>query len=231
VSFVQFSQRGIVAVDRKLRRVVLLISGRGSNMQAIVHTLRAHDVDDASCCVISNRPEAAGLSWARQQGLATQVVDHHAHASRAAFDMALGDAIAAHAPDYILLAGFMRILTPDLVERFAGRMLNIHPSLLPLFPGLHTHQQALDAGVRWHGCSVHFVTAQLDHGPIVAQGVVPVHDDDDAQSLAARLLPLEHAVYTRVVTWLAQGRVSLDDAGRVRVAGEPRRAFVREDFA
>jgi len=212
-------------VDGKLRRVALLISGRGSNMRAIVHTLRAQNVPDDACLVISNRPDAAGLTWARDQGLATHVVDHRAYDAREAFDLALGDAIAAHAPDYVLLAGFMRILTPAMVERFAGKMLNIHPSLLPLFPGLHTHQQALDAGVRWHGCTVHVVTSQLDHGPIVAQGVIPVHDGDDADALAARLLPLEHAVYARVTQWLVEGRVSMDAEGRVRVAGEPARAF------
>jgi len=212
-------------VDGKLRRVALLISGRGSNMQAIVRALRAHNVPDDACLVISNRPEATGLTWAREQGLATQIVDHRTYATRAAFDQALGDVIAAHAPDYVLLAGFMRILTPALVQRFAGKMLNIHPSLLPLFPGLHTHQQALDAGVRWHGCTVHVVTAQLDHGPIVAQGVIPVHDDDDDATLAARLLPLEHAVYARVVAWLVAGCMSIDADGCVRVAGEPARAF------
>jgi len=205
--------------------VALLISGRGSNMQAIVRTLRAQNVPDDACLVISNRPDASGLTWARDQGLATRVIDHRAYDTRAAFDLALGDAIAAHAPDYVLLAGFMRILTPALVERFAGKMLNIHPSLLPLFPGLHTHQQALDAGVRWHGCTVHVVTPQLDHGPIVAQGIVPVQDTDDAAALAARLLPLEHAVYARVVAWLIEGRVSVDAAGQVRVAGESARAF------
>jgi len=212
-------------VDGKLRRVALLISGRGSNMQAIVRTLRAQNVPDDACLVISNRPDASGLTWARDQGLATRVVDHRAYDTRAAFDLVLGDAIAAHAPDYVLLAGFMRILTPALVARFAGKMLNIHPSLLPLFPGLHTHQQALDAGVRWHGCTVHVVTPQLDHGPIVAQGIVPVQDTDDAAALAARLLPLEHAVYARVVAWLVEGRVSVDAAGHVRVAGESARAF------
>jgi len=209
-----------------LRRVALLISGRGSNMRAIVRVLRAQNVPDDACLVISNRPDAAGLTWARAQGLATHVVDHRAYDTREAFDVALGDAIAAHAPDYVLLAGFMRILTPALVARFAGKMLNIHPSLLPLFPGLHTHQQALDAGVRWHGCTVHVVTQQLDHGPIVAQGVIPVHDGDDADALAARLLPLEHDVYARVTQWLVEGRVSVNAAGRVRVAGEPARAFV-----
>jgi len=212
-------------VDGKLRRVALLISGRGSNMQAIVRTLREQNAPDDACLIISNRPDAAGLTWARAQGLATQVVDHRAYDSREAFDLALGDALAAHAPDYVLLAGFMRILTPALLARFAGKMLNIHPSLLPLFPGLHTHQQALDAGVRWHGCTVHVVTPRLDHGPIVAQGVIPVHDGDDADALAARLLPLEHTVYARVTQWLVEGRVSVDADGRVRVAGEPARAF------
>jgi len=216
-------------VSRTLRRVAVLISGRGSNMREIVRVLRQHDVAGAAVHVISNRPEAQGLTWAREQGLSTQVVDHRAFATREEFDAALGCAIAAHTPDYVLLAGFMRILTPALVARFAGQMLNIHPSLLPLFPGLHTHQQALESGARWHGCTVHFVTAQLDHGPIVAQGVVPVYDSDTADTLAARLLPLEHRVYGQVAQWLAQGRVALDAAGNVRVAGEPTRAFTDWD--
>jgi len=213
------------------KRVVLLISGRGSNMQAVVRALRDDGVAKQACVVISNRPEAAGLAWAQVRGLATQVVDHRAYASRAAFDQALGDAIAQYAPDYVLLAGFMRILTPAFVARFAGRLINIHPSLLPLFPGLHTHQQALDAGVLWHGCTVHFVTEQLDHGPIVAQGVIPVRAGDDADALAQRLLPLEHAVYARVARWLVQGRVSVDAQGKVRVAGEPDRALAWGDVS
>jgi len=218
-----------VYVSKKLRRVTVLISGRGSNMREIVRVLRAHGVASAAVQVISNRPEASGLRWARAQGLSTQAVDHRAFATREDFDAALGDAIAAHAPDYVLLAGFMRILTPALVARFAGQMLNIHPSLLPLFPGLHTHQQALDAGVRWHGCTVHFVTAQLDHGPVVAQGMIPVYERDTADTLAARLLPLEHTVYGQVAQWLAQGRVALDARGLVTVAGEPTRAFTTWD--
>jgi len=199
-------------------------------MQSVVRALRSARIPKDACVVISNRPEAAGLAWAREQGLTTQVVDHRAHASRPAFDQALGDAVAAHAPDYVLLAGFMRILTPEFVARFAGKILNIHPSLLPLFPGLHTHQQALDAGVRWHGCTVHFVTEQLDHGPIVAQGVIPVYAEDDAEALARRLLPLEHRVYAEVAQWLTQGRVYFDASGQVQVAGEPTRAFAWGDL-
>jgi len=213
-------------VDKHLQRIVLLISGRGSNMQAIVGMLHDRGIASQACAVISNRPDAAGLAWAREHGLATQVVDHRTYPTRAAFDQALGDAIAQHAPDYVLLAGFMRILTPGFVARFAGKLINIHPSLLPLFPGLHTHQQALDAGVRWHGCTVHVVTEALDHGPIIAQGVIPVHAGDTAQTLAQRLLPLEHAVYAQVAQWLIDARVSVDGEGKVLVAGAPPRAFV-----
>jgi len=205
------------------RRFVVLISGRGGNMQAIARAL--HDQNAMLCAVISNQPQAAGLTWAQNQGIATQAVDHRAWPTRAAFEQVLGDAIAQYTPDYILLAGFMRILTPTFTERFQGQLLNIHPSLLPLFPGLHTHQQALHAGVCWHGCTVHFVTAELDHGPIVAQGIVPVSDQDSAETLAQRLLPLEHAVYAHVARWLAQGRVALQTNGQVHVAGVAHRAF------
>lgn len=198
-------------------------------MQAIVRALRDQALPAHVCAVIASRADAAGLEWARSQGIDTQVVANRDHASREAFDQALGDAIDAHAPDYVLLAGFMRILTPGFVQRFQGRIVNIHPSLLPLFPGLHTHQQALDAGVRWHGCTVHFVTPRLDHGPIVAQGMVPVRDGDDADVLAGRVLQIEHVVYAQVACWLAQGRVAVDAAGHVQVAGVPQRAFVLND--
>ncbi|WP_255457230.1 phosphoribosylglycinamide formyltransferase [Paracandidimonas lactea] len=211
------------------RRFVILISGRGSNMQSIVDAVERAQLDGVGaqvCAVIANKPEAAGLAWAAQQGLPTVVVPHRQYPSREAFDSALADAIDAWQPDYVLLAGFMRVLTPGFVERFNGRLINIHPSLLPAFPGLHTHQQALAQGVQWHGCTVHFVTPVLDHGPVLAQGIVPVLAEDTPDDLAARLLRVEHSVYANVVRWLAEGRVSLDALQRVHVSGVASRSFV-----
>lgn len=207
-------------------RLVILISGRGSNMQTIVETIEREGVPAQVCAVISNRADAAGLEWARARGIESRAVPHRDYATREAFDRALAGVIDDYAPDYVLLAGFMRVLTPAFVERYEGRLLNIHPSLLPSFPGLHTHQQALTLGVQWHGCTVHFVTAQLDHGPVVAQGVVPVLEGDDPDALASRLLAVEHKMYAQVVRWLAEGRVSLDDKQRVKVEGACTRAFL-----
>ena len=168
--------------------------------------------------VIANRPDAAGLAWAAERGIATAALDHKAFASREDFDAALAAQIDAFAPDLVVLAGFMRILTPGFTQHYAGRMFNIHPSLLPAFPGLHTHQRALDAGCRLAGATVHFVTAELDHGPIVAQGVVAVADDDTADSLAAKVLRVEHQIYPQAVRWFVEGRLTL--AGqRVQVDG------------
>lgn len=195
-------------------------------MQTIVNTIRQQELPARVCAVVSNRADAAGLAWAAEHGIATQVVPHRDYATRQEFDEALASVIDQHQPDYILLAGFMRVLTPGFVEHYEGRLINIHPSLLPAFPGLHTHQQALLDGVQWHGCTVHFVTARLDHGPIVAQGVVPVVAGDDADTLAARLLAVEHRMYAEVVQWLAQGRVSLDANQTVRVEGISTRAFL-----
>ena len=192
--------------------IVVLISGRGSNMQALV----AAGLPVAA--VISNRPDAAGLAFARERGIATQVVDHKAYAGREPFDAALAAAIDGVAPRLVVLAGFMRILTPAFVMRYAGRMLNIHPSLLPAFTGLDTHARALAAGVKAHGCTVHFVTPELDHGPIVIQPDVPVLPDDDAATLAARVLAQEHVVYPRAVRWYLDGQLRVED-GVVRVAG------------
>jgi len=174
--------------------------------------------------VISNRPEAAGLEWARGQGLATQVLDHREFPGREAFDARLAEEIEKRAPDYLILAGFMRIFTQGFVERFPNRIVNIHPSLLPAFTGLHTHRRAIAAGVKLHGATVHFVTPELDHGPIIVQGAVPVMPDDTEEALAARVLAVEHRIYPQAVRWLVEGRVSLDGAGRVHVkeAGEPR---------
>lgn len=182
---------------------VILVSGRGSNMRSIVEARTGLEVK----AVISNRPEAQGLEWARSQGIPAVAIDHKAHATREAFDAALAAEIDRHAPDLILLAGFMRILTPVFMARFPRRILNIHPSLLPSFPGLHTHRRALDAGVKLHGCTVHVVTSALDAGPIVAQAAVPVLAGDTEESLAARVLQAEHRIYPQAVRWFLEGRV------------------------
>ena len=196
-------------------RIVILISRRGSNMAALL----AADLPLEIAAVISNRPGAAGLALAATRGVAAEVVDHQAHATREAFDQALSEAIDRHQPQLVVLAGFMRILTPAFIRHYQGRLLNIHPSLLPAFPGLHTHRQALQAGVRIHGCTVHFVTEQLDHGPIVAQAAVPVLPDDTEETLAARVLESEHRIYPEALRWWAEGRLTLQDDGRVGVRG------------
>jgi phosphoribosylglycinamide formyltransferase-1 len=193
-----------------MRNIVILISGSGSNMAAIAQAAQAedwaHKIQALVCAVISSRPEAKGLQMAADLGLPTQVVDHRAYATqadpRAAFDQALMQAIDAHQPALVLLAGFMRILTPAFVAHYAGRLINVHPSLLPAFPGLHTHQRALDAGCQFVGATVHQVTADLDHGPILAQAVVPVLPGDSAETLAARVLTQEHLIYPRAVAKL-----------------------------
>ena len=192
-----------------MKSVVILISGRGSNMEQIVRCCAAEGWPARIAAVIGNRADAAGLRFAAAHGIATAVVEHRAFASREAFDDALAAAIDAHRPDLVVLAGFMRILGDRFVRRYEGRMLNIHPSLLPLFPGLHTHQRALDAGCKLAGATVHFVTPQLDHGPIVLQSVVAVQPDDDADALAARVLATEHRIYPRAVRWF------VDDALRI----------------
>src|SRR5690606_7298969 len=179
-------------------------------MQSIVQACNNEAWPAQVVAVVSNRPEAAGIAWAAERGIATAVVPHRDYPSREAFDSALAEVIEHHRPDYVLLAGFMRVLTDDFVKRFAGRLLNIHPSPLPLFPGLHTHKQALDAGVQVHGCTVHFVTPVLDYGPIVAQGVVSVQAGDTTDDLARRVLQVEHIVYPAVVRWLVHDQVSLE---------------------
>lgn len=199
-----------------MKSIVILVSGRGSNMEAIV---RAAIPGARIAAVISNRPDAGGLAFAAEHGIATLALDHKAFADRTAFDTALAAAIDAYAPDLVVLAGFMRVLTEDFVRRYEGRLLNIHPSLLPSFPGLHTHRRALEAGVRVHGATVHFVTATLDCGPIVIQAVVPVHESDDEAALAARVLAQEHRIYPQAVRWFVDGRISLGEDGRVRLAG------------
>ncbi|GHD77758.1 phosphoribosylglycinamide formyltransferase [Vogesella fluminis] len=194
-----------------MKNIVILISGRGSNMQAIVDA----DIPGARiAAVIANRPDAAGLAWAASRGIATVGLDHKQFASREAFDERLAAEIDAFAPDLVVLAGFMRILTPAFTARYEGRMLNIHPSLLPSFPGLHTHQRAIDMGCKVAGCTVHFVTAELDHGPIVAQAVVPVLDDDTETTLAARVLQQEHRLYPEAVRRFAAGELQIRN-GRI----------------
>ncbi|HEX6721820.1 MAG TPA: phosphoribosylglycinamide formyltransferase [Burkholderiaceae bacterium] len=193
------------------QRIVILISGRGSNMEAIVRQC-AHERWPAQVvAVIANRPQAAGLRFASERGIATAVVDHRAFATRDAFDDALAEAIDAHQPDLVLLAGFMRILGADFVRRYDGRMLNIHPSLLPAFPGLHTHRRVLEAGCKLSGATVHLVTPDLDHGPIVMQSVVPVLAGDTEDSLAARVLATEHRIYPQAVSWFVRGRLRFHD--------------------
>ncbi|MGN6233560.1 MAG: phosphoribosylglycinamide formyltransferase [Trinickia sp.] len=201
-----------------MKNIVILISGRGSNMEAIVRACAAERWPARIAAVVSNRPGAAGLAFAAAQGIPTAVVEHGGFADREAFDIALADAIDSFAPDLVVLAGFMRVLTLGFVERYAGRMLNVHPSLLPSFPGLRTHERALEAGVALHGATVHFVTRELDHGPIVVQGAIPVTAADDAGTLAARLLAVEHVIYPRAVRWFVEGRLTL--AG-LRVAVTP----------
>ena len=170
--------------------------------------------------VISNRADAAGLQFAKEQGIPTAVVSHKGYPDRESYDVALMAAIDGYQPDVVVLAGFMRILTAGFVEHYMGRLLNIHPSLLPNFRGLHTHQQAIDAGVRVHGATVHFVTPELDGGPIIAQAVVPVLPDDDEDSLADRVLEQEHRIYPRVVKWVVDGLVTMDDKGKTVLASE-----------
>ncbi|KVQ61047.1 phosphoribosylglycinamide formyltransferase [Burkholderia territorii] len=205
-----------------MKKLVILISGRGSNMEAIVRACAQERWPAEVAAVIANRPDAAGLAFAASHGVATAVVDHRSFDSRDSFDAALAAEIDRFAPDLIVLAGFMRILTPEFVRRYEGRLLNIHPSLLPSFKGIHTHQQALDAGVALHGASVHFVIPELDSGAIVAQGAVPVRAGDDAAALAQRVLTVEHVLYPRAVRWFVEGRLRLEN-GRAVVAPEEAR--------
>lgn len=197
-----------------MKRIVVLISGRGSNLRALVEARLPLVVT----AVVSNRPDAAGLAFAAQHGIATQVIDHTAHASREAFDAALGDAIDAHQADLIVMAGFMRLLTPGFIRRFAGRMVNIHPALLPAFTGLDTHVRAIERGCRVHGCTVHYVTEGMDAGPIIAQAAVPVLPSDDAETLASRVLAEEHRLYPAVLRAWCEGRFHLEGE---RVVWEP----------
>ena len=196
-----------------MKRIVILISGRGSNMQAMV------EAGLPVAAVISNRADAAGLKYAAARAIVTGVVEHRNYATREAFDAALAQAIDAYSPELVVLAGFMRILTDGFVVRYQGRLINIHPSLLPAFPGLDTHARALAAGVKLHGCTVHFVTPQLDHGPIVIQAAVPVLPHDDEASLAARVLVQEHRIYPQAARWFLEGKLVIENGG-VRVKGD-----------
>jgi phosphoribosylglycinamide formyltransferase 1 len=193
-----------------MKRIVILISGRGSNMRSIVEASAAEAWPAKVVAVISNRPGAGGLEYAAQHGIATAVVDHKAFASREAFDAALMRAIDAHAPDLVVMAGFMRIVGAEVARRYEARMLNIHPSLLPAFPGLHTHRRAIEAGCKLAGATVHFVTPELDHGPIVIQAAVPVRPDDDEAALADRVLACEHVIYPRAVRWFVSGQLRIE---------------------
>jgi phosphoribosylglycinamide formyltransferase-1 len=201
---------------RAMKNIVILISGRGSNMEAVVRAAQSEGWPARIAAVISNRPDAAGLAFAQERGIATAVVPSKQFADRAGFDAALQQEIDRHAPDLVVLAGFMRILTVPFVEHYAGRMLNIHPSLLPAFPGLATHRQALEAGVREHGATVHFVTAELDHGPVVAAAKVAVLPGDTPDTLAARVLVEEHKLYPYAVRLFVEDRLSIED-GDVRI--------------
>ena len=204
-----------------MKSIVVVISGRGSNMEALARA----GLPARIAAVVSNRPEAAGLRFAAERGIPTAVVDDRRYPGRDAFDAALAQTLDRHAPDLVALAGFMRVLGGDIVGRYRGRMLNIHPSLLPAFQGLHTHARALEQGVKVHGCTVHFVTPALDHGPIVIQAAVPVLPGDDEAALAARVLRQEHGIYPRAVRWFLEGRLVVEQ-GAVRLGGSDERQFV-----
>jgi phosphoribosylglycinamide formyltransferase-1 len=193
-----------------MQRIVILVSGRGSNMAAVHQRCAAEGWPARVVAVVTNRAGAGALAHAAAHGIATAVVDHQAHATRQAFDDELARVVESFSPDLVLLAGFMRILGADFVRRFEGRMLNIHPSLLPAFPGLHTHRRALAAGCKVTGATVHFVVPEVDHGPIVLQSVVPVLAGDDEDTLAARVLATEHAIYPLAVRWFVEGRLRVE---------------------
>ena len=203
-----------------MKNIVVLISGRGSNMEAIVRACAAEGWNARIAAVVSNRPDAAGLAFAQAHGIATAVVDHKAFAVRDEFDAALATVVEGFEPDLVVLAGFMRILSPAFVRRFEGRMVNVHPSLLPSFTGLHTHRRAIEAGCKVAGVTVHFVTPDLDHGPIIAQAVVPVLPDDTEATLAARVLAREHVLYPRAVRWIVDDALRLEGGVVTHLHGE-----------
>ena len=213
-----------------MKRIVVLISGQGSNLDAIVRASEAQDWPGRVVAVISNRADARGLVSAQDKGIATAALDHKAFPDRTAFDAALAETIDRFAPDLVVLAGFMRILTPEFVARYEGRMLNVHPSLLPSFAGLHTHRRAIAEGCKVHGATVHFVSAELDHGPIVAQAVVQVLPGDDEATLAGRVLAAEHVLYPRAVRWFLEGALELKD-GRVTHRGHEPQGWLAEPSA
>ena len=200
------------------KRITVLISGRGSNLEALLAAVGSGNIDATVTCVITNVPGAPGLDGARAQGVPCTTIDHRAFATRDAFDTALALAIDVERPDLVVLAGFMRVLSTPLVRQYAGRLINVHPSLLPRYPGLHTHRRALADGARVHGCTVHFVTPDVDGGPIIAQATVPVLDGDDEAGLAARVLAQEHLLLPDAVRWFCEDRLVIE-AGRVRVKG------------
>ena len=203
-----------------MKNIAVLISGQGSNMAAIVHACAREGWDARIAAVLSNRSAAPGLAVARGLGIATAVVEHTGFASRPAFDAELARTLEGFAPDVVVLAGFMRILGDAFVRRFEGRMVNVHPSLLPAFTGLHTHRRAIEAGCKLAGATVHFVTPALDHGPIIAQAVVPVLPGDTPQALAARVLAREHVLYPRALGWLVAGMLSVNDGVVTHTQGE-----------
>lgn len=198
--------------DSTTCRIVILISGAGSNLQAIIDDLAEHP-QARICAVVSNRADAYGLVRAEQAGITQHVVRHTDFSDRLAFDTALIEVIDQHQPDLVVLAGFMRILTPEFTRHYARRLLNIHPSLLPKYKGLNTHQRALDAGDQEHGCSVHFVTEELDGGPVVIQATLPIDNGDTAEQLALRVHRVEHQIYPLAVRWFAEGRLRLNEQG------------------
>ncbi|MGA4553117.1 phosphoribosylglycinamide formyltransferase [Methylorubrum aminovorans] len=212
-----------MSASTRKKRVAILISGRGSNMVSLIEAARAPDYPAEIVLVLSNRPDAAGLDRARAAGIPAHAIDHKAYPNRAHFDAALQGELEGAGIELIVLAGFMRILTDAFVEAWAGRMINIHPSLLPLFKGTHTHERALEAGVRLHGCTVHYVVPELDAGPIVAQAAVPVLPDDDADTLSARVIVQEHRLYPAALAVIAGGGAVLEGS-RVRFTTRERDA-------
>lgn len=201
-----------------MKNIVILISGRGSNMQAIVN---AGIPDVRIAAVLSNNATVAGLAWAAERGIPTDSLNHKDFASRGAFDQAMMEKIDAYQPDLVVLAGFMRILTPEFCTRYEGRLMNIHPSILPSFTGLHTHERALAAGCRVAGCTIHFVTSELDCGPIISQGVVPIFDNDTADDIAARVLKVEHRLFPQAVADFAAGRLKIEGNRVINSRNQP----------
>ncbi|MBL4622324.1 MAG: phosphoribosylglycinamide formyltransferase [Immundisolibacteraceae bacterium] len=207
--------------QQDLKRLVLLISGRGSNLIAIADAIDRKELSAEIVLVVSNRVDATGLELARARGLPVAVIESAGYADREQFDQALADRLASFEADWIVLAGFMRILSDRFINRFAGQIVNVHPSLLPAFPGLHTHQRVLEAGLAEHGASIHLVTAELDGGPLLGQVTMPVHAGDNVSSLARRVLEQEHRLYPEVLKLLVDGRLGLDNSGRLLLDGEP----------